>query len=277
VGRPVVQLELGDHMCLPFGSDGERFEAFTEFLTAGMQGGFKMLLLTAVESVESLRARLTERVASYGDAKAGQVEIVSSYERYLAGGRFDGDRMIERYADAIDEADRQGYPGLWVNADMAWALDEPGAESLIEYETAVNLLFTSGRLAAICQYDRRLFDKATIADVCSGHPIIHGGARLRFTAVEEPPGLVLAGELDGTNNRLLASVLAPLSAVPAGLTIDATDVTYAGVEAAAMLARLAYLRRGRTTAVICRPQLRRLLKMLDTSGRLLVLNRPAHD
>jgi hypothetical protein len=229
------------------------------------------MFLTAVESARSLHDRLDRRVSSYrAAAAAGQIEIVESRELYRAGGRFDGARMIEGFATIMDAAQDEGYAGLWVNADMAWALDETGFGPLIGYETDVNMLFVAGRMAAVCQYDRRLFDATTIAGVCSAHPIIEGGAGFRFSAVEDPPGLVLTGELDGTNHRVFATVLAPLVAVPAAVRIDATGVTFAGVEAAAMLARLAYLRPDYTTTVLGPAPLRRLLRMVDKTGALVL-------
>jgi hypothetical protein len=277
VGSAVANLQLGDHVCLPFDSDDERFAAFAEFTDAGVAGRFKVLLLTAAESAESLGGRLADRVASYRAASvAGQVEIVASQDRYLASGRFDGDRVISGYATATDTAQMQGYAGLWVNVDMAWALDEPGFESVIDYEIDANTLFSSARMAAVCQYDRRLFDRETVAGVCSAHPIIDGGAAFHFNVIEDPPGLVLTGELDGTNQRALATVLAPLSRVQTALTIDAAGVSFAGVEAAAMLVRLADRRRGFATTIVCQAQLGRLLRMLDPT-RALVVRAPAQE
>jgi anti-anti-sigma regulatory factor len=277
LGNAIARLRLGDHVCLPFGSDEERFTAFADFTAVAVRRGVKVLLLTEVEPAQSMHERLLGQVPSYRDAAAsGQVEVAACRDTYLAGGRFDGGRMIEGFARLMDAAERQGYPGLWVSADMAWAADGPGVSGLADYETDANMLFTSGRMAAVCQYDHRIFDAATIAAACSAHPIIDGGAEIRFSLVEEPPGLVLSGELDGTNNRVFAAVLAPLSGVPAPLTIDATGVTFAGVHAAAMLARLAHLRREHTTTVVCRPQLQRLLHLVDTAGNLIVHGTAAH-
>jgi anti-anti-sigma regulatory factor len=272
VGNAIARLQLGDHVCLPFGSDDERFAAFATFAAAGIAGQFKMLMLTAVESVESLHRRLAERVAAFREAStAGQIQVVASQDRYLVGGRFEPDRLIDGFAQEMDAAEAEGYAGLWVNADMAWALEAAdGRGPLVDYEADANILFAAGRMAAVCQYDRRLFDAATVAGVCSAHPIVDGGATLRFVPVEDPPGLLLSGELDGTNQRVLASVLAPLSRVQAALTIDATGVVYAGVSGAAMLIRLAHLRAGRVTTIVCGPQLGRLLRLLDPAGVLAV-------
>jgi hypothetical protein len=118
---------------------------------------------------------------------------------------------------------------------------------------------------------RRLFSPAAITAVSSAHPVIHEAAAFRYRLVEDPPALVFAGELDGTNNRVLAAVLAPLAGVAADLTIDAAGLTYTGVEAAAMLARLAQLRPGHTTVIYSRPQLTRLLYLVDPDRILHVI------
>ena len=271
MGNAIATLRLGDHVGLPFSSDRERLSAMAAFAAAGLRGRYKVLVLTTVEDPSTLHARLAERVARYRPAAAaGQVEIVPGEAVYLADGRFDGDRMLEVFAETMDQTEQQGYAGLWVSADTTWAADGSHNASLTAYETDINALFTSGRMAAVCQYDRRLFDAGTLAEVCSAHPIIANGAAFRFAPMEDPPGLVLTGELDGTNRRAFAAVLAPLANVPAPLLIDAGGVIHSGVEATAMLARLAVLRGGYPTTIICRPQLRRLLHLVDTTRALRV-------
>lgn len=272
MGNAIAELRLGDHVCLTFDSDDERSDAFVDFTAAGVRGGFKMLLFTMAESAESMRDRLRERVPGYQTASArGQVEVAAGQDIYLAEGRFDAERMLRGFATAMDVAERQGYPGLWVTADVARELAEKaGPEALLAYETAVNTLFASGRLAAVCQYDRRLLDGTAMEHICSAHPISFDGARLRFALVDDPPRLALTGELDATNRTALAALLAPLARVPAALTVDASGVTFAGVESAAMLTRLAHLRRSFATTVVCQPQLERLLRLVDLDGVTLV-------
>ncbi|GAA2596092.1 hypothetical protein GCM10010399_28350 [Dactylosporangium fulvum] len=280
MGNAIATLRPGDHVCLAAASDAEWFDAAVTLTAGGLRDHCKTILVTTIQPVERLHRRLAERVPGYpAAAVAGHVEIAAGRELYLSGGGFDGDRMIGIYAAAIDDSQQRGYAGLRVIADMAWAADQPLGERLADYETAVNRLFTTGWMAAICQYDRRLFDDATIEGVCSAHPIIDNGAAFRFRAVEEPPGLVLTGDLHRSNRRVLAEVLAPLADVPAALTIDATGVTFVGPEAAVMLVSLARLRReqAQTTTVVCAYGLGALLWKFDSTGALTTRGPSAHD
>ena len=70
-----------------------------------------------------------------------------------------------------------GYAGGRLTGEMSWALKHiPGSDRLIEYEGRINDLLKTYPLTAICQYDTRRFDGATIFEVLSVHPImiVHG-------------------------------------------------------------------------------------------------------
>jgi anti-anti-sigma factor len=68
-------------------------------------------------------------------------------------------------------------------------------------------------LAAICQYDRRLFDQAAVTGMIACHPRVvqidplHDDHRLRITPMFEPRGLRVAGTVDLTTSGALASTL----------------------------------------------------------------------
>lgn len=60
---------------------------------------------------------------------------------------------------------------------MSWALKGvPGSDRLMEYEARVNDLLVKYPVTAICQYDARKFDGATILQCLKVHPhmIVHG-------------------------------------------------------------------------------------------------------
>jgi len=64
-----------------------------------------------------------------------------------------------------------------VTGEMSWSLkDYPGSRDLLEYEARINLLVRDVPTTAVCQYDARLFDGATLYGILSVHPmmIVHG-------------------------------------------------------------------------------------------------------
>jgi hypothetical protein len=60
---------------------------------------------------------------------------------------------------------------------MTWAKrGHPGSENLVEYESRVNVLMRTVPVSALCQYDARRFDGATLYGILSVHPmmVVHG-------------------------------------------------------------------------------------------------------
>jgi hypothetical protein len=56
---------------------------------------------------------------------------------------------------------------------MEWALKGiPGSERLIEYEAGINTIVGEHPITALCQYDARLFDGATLFEVLRVHPMM---------------------------------------------------------------------------------------------------------
>jgi hypothetical protein len=111
--------------------------------------------------------------------------------------------MVRRLARELDDAQRAGFAGLRVTADMCW-ISRPGAvaDELPIFESDVGKLFGDGRLTAICQYDRDIFDAVTLAFATSVHPLAVAAAVyyedpvLRICRQHTPPGVRVAGELD---------------------------------------------------------------------------------
>jgi hypothetical protein len=85
--------------------------------------------------------------------------------------------MLDRLRDIYVLHHAAGCAGARATGEMTWALhDIPGSDRLIEYEGRINDLLKTYPLTAICQYDTRRFDGATIFEVLSVHPImiVHG-------------------------------------------------------------------------------------------------------
>jgi hypothetical protein len=106
-----------------------------------------------------------------------QLSVATAVETYCPGGRFVPETMLDCLRDMYAFHRATGYAGARVTGEMTWALhDIPGSDRLIEYEGRINDLLETYPLTAICQYDTRRFDGATIFEVLSVHPImiVHG-------------------------------------------------------------------------------------------------------
>jgi hypothetical protein len=80
--------------------------------------------------------------------------VLSSDRGHLNNGSFDIDRMLTLLNEAVAQALKDRYQGLWVTGDMSWEFGpEKGFSKLMEYEWRLEELFhAQPTLSGICQY-----------------------------------------------------------------------------------------------------------------------------
>jgi hypothetical protein len=90
---------------------------------------------------------------------------------YFQDGKFDPDRMIALLSAYYKESLDLGFPASRVIGEMTPEVQNvPGGDRLLEYESRVSQLLRTHPVTAVCQYDARSFDGATIMDVLKVHP-----------------------------------------------------------------------------------------------------------
>jgi DNA-binding winged helix-turn-helix (wHTH) protein len=109
----------------------------------------------------------------------GRLSLSTTKSAFLADGRFDLNAMLGTLQATVDKATEAGLEGLFVTAEMTWALrPHPGAELLMDYEALCNRFFLTNPAVSLCQYDRLRFDDRAIRDVLLTHPWVLIGGRL---------------------------------------------------------------------------------------------------
>lgn len=100
--------------------------------------------------------------------------VLSSDQKHLVAGSFDIDRMLEMLDDALNQALRDGYKGLWASGDMTWEFGaERNFDKLLEYEWRLEEYFRSHpALAGICQYHADTLPPEIIRQGVVAHPAI---------------------------------------------------------------------------------------------------------
>jgi hypothetical protein len=80
--------------------------------------------------------------------------VLSSDQGHLVNGHFEVDLMLRALEDAVQQALKDGYLGLWATGDMTWEFGS-GKElaKLLEYEGKLEDLFRrQPSLCGICQH-----------------------------------------------------------------------------------------------------------------------------
>ncbi len=159
----------GVHICYLFGDDLERLPLVAKYITAGIRSSERALYLSDTLAVGEMRDTLLKLGADLGGE--GQTTIRSTDDSYLPDGRFSADRMIGQVSDFFEASLAEGFAGGRGTGEMTWTLrDAPGVEDVMVYEARLNRVIEYYAMTAMCQYDLRRFDGATIMDVLRVHP-----------------------------------------------------------------------------------------------------------
>lgn len=275
----VDRLQPGDHACLTFSDPEERLDLLASFVTAGLAYGEKVLCFTDAVGVPELRAELRRRGVPTG-------ELVRPSEQLWGDDAAPDARiMVDRLAGEIAEAAREGRRGLRISADMCWAArPQAGAEQLLGFENEVAKLFADGRLTAMCEYDREAFDAVTLGYAARTHPrtvaatVYHEDPVLRICRQHVPPGVRMAGVLDGARVDVLRDSLAEAVRLDPDVHLNLSGLrSLDGVSAEVIVRAAAGLPRNRHMIVVGDSRVGRTLRVAGSSGvrQMRVLMRDA--
>ena len=163
------EIDRPGHICAFFTSRDEEYDTLIPYLKEGVDAGEQVLSVLDEARIDDHRARLEAGGVPMDD---GRVQVSSSEETYLAGGRFDMERMTGFVRDHLAEAAADGRfvrTAGW----MDWMhRGAPGTERAMEYEARMNFLVPTFDCTFMCVYDLSKLDGAFVADIIATHPYI---------------------------------------------------------------------------------------------------------
>ncbi|WP_275782205.1 MEDS domain-containing protein [Mycoplana sp. MJR14] len=189
-----ARLSRHRHVCAFFNGDEGVFEVLGPFIRDGFQCDHRAVHLVGADKRDAHIARLRcEGIDTEASQLSGQLEIRSTADEYLQGGRFDRERMVEAFT-ALASGNRDGkYPLSRIVCDMDWAAEAPDhLQDLIEFESQVNDLWSKHDDVVICVYDLAKFGGDMIVDILRTHPLAVIGGILRENPFYIPPAQFLA-------------------------------------------------------------------------------------
>lgn len=188
----------GIHLCYVFNDDRERLRTMARFHAHGLSEGEKILCLIDAVTPDEMRKSMEEVGVDIG-AAAKHFIIADAESSYCRKGTFSPKSLLDDAVAFYEQARREGYAGARISGDMSWVLrhNTPIAD-LLEYEANVFHYLKTAPLVAVCEYDARRFDGATIMDVLSVHPAV----MVRGQIVKNPYFVPPADFLETLKSRL---------------------------------------------------------------------------
>jgi len=164
--------EPGIHICQIFNDDEERHGALLDFIVSGLQAGEDTACFSEKETEASLSAYFEQKGIVYKDVlQNGTFALSKTADVYFEGERFEPQRMIDLLHEFYDNSLMHHKTGARVIGEMLPIVSKMnGGDRLLEYEAKVSILLREYPINAVCQYDARLFNGATIMDILRVHP-----------------------------------------------------------------------------------------------------------
>lgn len=174
LGFTQAQIPAGTHICQIYSDESERDDSLMKFLLKGIQNGELNACFSENVSTEKLAAFLESNGISLREVEASGVLMRhGTREVYFKDNRFDPDRMLGLLKAFHQRSLDSGCTGARVIGEMSQEIKViDGGSRLLEYESRVSMLLREHPVTAVCQYDARVFDGATIMEVLKVHPMM---------------------------------------------------------------------------------------------------------
>lgn len=191
----IAALKLGDHACMIYDSPEEQVAAAVPFVREGVARNEACIYVVDELPVATLRSALDQVVDVDAESAKGRLRLVSRQDLPPPPGPFDPGRMAAYFDQAVSDSLRAGFAGLRIAGPVTWAMGAGCAcEGLAGYEARIAPCFASGRLLAICHYNRQRLPAHTVHGALRTHPVAIIGDQVCSNLFYEPPELVLGGD-----------------------------------------------------------------------------------
>ena len=162
------------HQCLIYqGLSSRALSGLARMLRDKLAANYCCVYLNSPSMVTSMQSEL----AAIGVDVESELEegslVLSSHLDHLTDNKwFNVDRMLQGLEDALENALKSQYAGLWATGDMAWEFGpEKGFMKLLEYEWRLEELFQKHpQLEGVCQYHVDTLPEVAVQEGLLAHP-----------------------------------------------------------------------------------------------------------
>lgn len=202
------------HQCLIYeGSPSRNLPALVETIKRKLKENNRCLYLDSPPMVAGMRSYLAAAGVDVVSEMDKSTLVLSSAQAHLVGGRFDVESMMETLQEAVAQALKDGYDGLWASGDMTWEFGPRNDFSkLLEYERALEeFIRTHAGLSGICLYHADTLPREALRQGLLTHECLFINetlSKINPHYAPQVPGLDGAArqsELDWTLDRLFQS------------------------------------------------------------------------
>lgn len=182
---------LGDtlHVCAFFDSDDEEYRALLPFVREGFDCGDRAVHVVDPEQRDDhLRRLAAAGIDTAAAGERGQLELRSTTDTYLRGGRFDQERMLAVFERLAGGGPEGGFPRSRIVCRMDWAAGSRASlDDVIEFESRVNDVWRRHDDVVVCTYPLARLGGDAVVNVMRTHPLVIVGGILQRNPFFVPP------------------------------------------------------------------------------------------
>jgi hypothetical protein len=144
------------------------------FLAEGIRTGNKCVCILETLDPPDVRARLDKQLDVSCSVDAGQLELGTPADAYLASGQFSTEDMLDYWRQAATPSEGTEEFGLTrASGEMPSVLDHPdGRAEFFRYEARLNDVIPEYPLVVLCLYDLQRFGAEVLMDTLRTHPMV---------------------------------------------------------------------------------------------------------
>jgi anti-anti-sigma factor len=202
------------HLLLLHRTELERQSRLASWVRHGLDRGEKVIYTEARPGGAVLALLESQGIDVTAATSAGHLEVLPLAEFFAAAYQL----------TLIEQALAQGFPAVRVSAESGDAL-RADAGAFAGFEAGIQQLVRAHRVSALCQYDVGATTGQALEEIAGSH--LDGVRETQFQSSEHDRGLVLAGEIDFTNDEILGATLRAATAAASGVfRLDISGVTF---------------------------------------------------
>ncbi len=193
----------GTHSCLFYKTKEDLLDVLVPYFKAGLESNeFCMWVTSEPLSVKEAEEALRKSVPDFDQyQERGQVQIIPHSDWYLKDGVFNVQRVLNAWADLLNQALVNGYAGMRVTGNTAW-LEAKDWACFADYERKVNITLSKYRMIAICTYCLDKCGASEIIDVVSSHESALIRREGKWTLIEKSDLKDVKGKLHKSEEEL---------------------------------------------------------------------------
>lgn len=159
----VGDVPWGTYLCQFYQGRQDLLDVLVPYFKTGLENNELCVWITA-EPLETPDATdAMHRVMGDLDQYLGRgsIEFIAYTEWYLQDGVFDGERILDKWAEKHDTALEKGYDGLRIAGNTIW-LDKQHIQDFVAYEKAVSHAIGQCHMLVLCLYS---LDRCSVGEV----------------------------------------------------------------------------------------------------------------